>query len=344
VWLGGVSPVACRWRSNFAVRTLVGFSLVLALESFAHTDATQLPTTTAPTVARSTLEVAEPGWLKLINHYRQLARVAPVTEDPALSRGDRAHAKYLVRNFPQAIRDGTGFGQEAHREDAKRSGATPEGMAAASASDVDEWQQMSSGDASICPSSELLAPEWSINRWISGVFHRPLILNPLLKTVGYGMHCQSGLCAACLDLIHGAEVPVIPSLPFARPIEFPPDGSEINLRAFYLEWPDPRTSCRGYKAPSGLPITLQLGQFVPVKLNAFSIKRLGSKITEVEACGFDDSSYRNPDPAQQALGRKILHGAGMVAIVPRRPFPKGNNYRVNMTVNGNQYDWAFSIR
>jgi len=68
-----------------------------------------LATITAPIASgRPSSGIEEPGWLKLINHYRQLAQLAPISEDAALSRGDRAHAEYLVRNFSEAIRDGTG--------------------------------------------------------------------------------------------------------------------------------------------------------------------------------------------------------------------------------------------
>src|SRR5262249_23118307 len=45
--------------------------------------------------------------------------------------------------------------------------------------------------------------------------------------------------------------------------------TEVPLRSFYLEWPDPRTSCPGYKYPNGLPITLELGSSVAAKLEAF---------------------------------------------------------------------------
>jgi len=216
-------------------------------------------------------------------------------------------------------------------------------MAAAGASDVNEWQQRSLGDPTICPPSELLAPEWSIDRWISCAFHRPQILNPFLERVGYGMYCASDLCAACLDLGHGTTGHAVPSLTFARPVEFPADGSEIGLRSFYLEWPDPRTSCAGYKPPSGIPITIQLGAWVPAKLSNFSIQRLGTKTIAVEACGFDASDYINPDPGQQALAREILHDSGMVVVIPRRPFAKGGSYHVTMTVNEKKYDWSFSV-
>jgi hypothetical protein len=157
------------------------------------------------------------------------------------------------------------------------------------------------------------------------------------------MYCASDLCAAGLDLSHGAEVPIVPSLPFARPIEFPPDGSEVGLRTFYLEWPDPRSGCSGYRPPSGIPITVQLGNWVSAKLDAFSVRRIdGIDTTALNACGFDSGSYVNPDPSQQALGREILHDFGMVVVIPRKPLQEAAIYHVTMTVNGTKYDWSFS--
>jgi hypothetical protein len=158
------------------------------------------------------------------------------------------------------------------------------------------------------------------------------------------MYCVSGLCAAGLDLNHGAEVPALATLPFSRPIEFPPDGSEIVLRSFYLEWPDPRSSCPGYKSPSGIPITVQLGNSVTAKLESFSLNRTERTETVLDACGFDSDTYVNPEPSQQALVREILHDFGMVVVIPRRPLEEAASYRVTMTVNKREYEWSFSTQ
>jgi hypothetical protein len=295
-----------------------------------------------PTSASTTATSSQPSWLKLLNHYRELAHLHSIVEDPNLSRADRLHAEYLVRNFPDAIRSGTGFGANAHLEDPGRPGFSPQGVAAAKASDVDEWHQTSAGDLTIRPPSEELAPEWNIDRWMSAPLHRPAILSPLLKTVGYGMYCISDLCAACLDLSHGAEAPGVTSLTFSRPVEFPPPGSQVALRTLYLEWPDPRSSCPGYKSPSGVPITVQVGAWVPAKLDAFTLLRTDKTKAVLDACGFDSDSYLNPDPAQQALVREILHDFGMVVVIPRRPLERAASYQVTATVNGTKFAWSFS--
>jgi predicted component of type VI protein secretion system len=58
---------------------------------------------TAPTSAASVAALASPApaspapaWLERVNYWRTLAKVPPVTEDPALIPGLTAHARYLV--------------------------------------------------------------------------------------------------------------------------------------------------------------------------------------------------------------------------------------------------------
>src|SRR5262249_2969457 len=135
--------------------------------------------------------VSRPSWLALLNQYRGLAHLAPVVEDSKLSKADRLHAEYLVRNFPEAIHSGTGFGAEAHRDDPRRPNYTEDGARAAGGSLVDEWEMPEWTVKEIAepipppyltaPPSESAAPEWNINEWLSVPFHRPQILNPLLK-------------------------------------------------------------------------------------------------------------------------------------------------------------------
>jgi FHA domain len=196
------------------------------------------------TSASTSAASLQPSWLVLLNHYRQLAHLSSVVEDPSLIRADRLHGEYLVRNFPDAIRSGVGFGAEGHREDSRRPNYTDEGARAASGSLVNEWEWSSRSDKDraddlskpylIYPPSESAAPEWNVDGWLSVPFHRPQILNPLLQRVGYGMYCASGLCAACLDVLHGMTASAVPSLPAKKPIEFPPDGSQVTVRGFLL--------------------------------------------------------------------------------------------------------------
>jgi len=295
----------------------------------------------------------EPGWLKRVNYYRAMAKLPPVVEDPTLSKGDLTHATYLVKNFRDKIEHG-GLGAEMHTEDPAVPGFTPEGLAAGKgsvmvewympggasedsggASDPDEWT------ASRAPGS----PEWSIDGWMSLPFHRMPLLNPRLASAGFGMFCEEGACAAGLNLLNGSRRRSSPDDTIA-PIEFPPDVATIAMRSFAEEWPDPRTSCPGYEPPSGLAITLQLGADMDTHLSEYSITRENTdgSATPLDACGFDSTSYSNPDAYSQHLGRDVLRNYATVVVVPRAPLARGAKYAVSITANGKQYDWTFSTR
>ena len=292
---------------------------------------------------------AAPQWLRRLNYYRTLAKLEPVVEDPALSRGDNKHTVYLVKNYAETIRN-AGLGAEAHAEETGNPWYSPEGLAAAGNSDVDEWytpggeltpapEDPDAWAADRAPGSEV----WTIDGWIALPIHRLPILNPNLRSVGYGKYCEAGQCAAALDLGH-VSTSRAASEPLSAPIEFPPAGSTLALREFGHEWPDPRTSCPGYTAPNGLPITLQLGNWLDARLGAYSIARVGAdgKSSPLEACGFDAASYVNPDREAQSRVRDGLRGSGAVVVIPRAPLEKGTQYQVAMTVDDKQYNWTFS--
>jgi hypothetical protein len=297
-----------------------------------------------------------PEWLRRVNYYRAMVKLPPIVEDPALSRGDRAHTIYVVKNYHYEIAH-RGLGAEMHTEDPGSPNFTPEGLEAAKASDMDVWFMpqrpanaidrpgLSDPDewsAERTPGS----PAWSIDGWMSIPFHRMPILNPRLTSAGFGIYCESGACAAGLNLLNGSQRKSPAAVAERGPIEFPPDGAAVAIRSFGNEWPDPRTNCPGYEPPSGLAITLQLGAWMDTHRGEYSIAREnadGSRAA-VEACGFDSTSYSNPDGYSQELGRNVLKSYGAVAVIPRAPLDKGAKYAVSMGANGKQYEWTFSTR
>jgi hypothetical protein len=118
------------------------------------------------------------------------------------------------------------------------------------------------------------------------------------------------------------------------------------MRSFANEYPDPLTSCSGYEPPSGVAITLQLGADIDSHLGEYSVKRIATDGSTValDACGFDSTSYSNPDANSQQLGRAVLRGYGTVVVIPKSPLAKGAKYAVSMTANDKKYDWTFSTR
>jgi len=296
----------------------------------------------------------QPEWLRRVNYYRAMVKLPAIVEDPALSKGDRAHTIYVVKNYRDEIAH-RGLGAEMHTEDPGSPNFTPEGLEAAKASDMDVWFMperpadaidrpgLSDPDewsAQRTPGS----PAWSIDGWMSIPFHRMPILNPRLTSAGFGIYCESGACAAGLNLLNGSQRKLPAGVADSGPIEFPPDGATVTIRSFGNEWPDPRSNCPVYKPPSGLAITLQLGAWLDTHLGEYSIAREnadGSR-TAVEACGFDSTSYSNPDGYSQELGRNVLKSYGTLVVIPRAPLAKGAKYAVSMSANGKQYDWTFS--
>ncbi len=354
MFIAGFAGVRYRSEIGPAASAIVAWISSLRSSSAPSATNTQSAATKPQATERSTpaspaipAEV-QPEWLRRVNYYRAMVKLAPIVEDAALSRGDRAHAIYVVKNYHDEIAH-RGLGAEMHTEDPGSPHFTPEGLQAAKSSDMDVWSMRGvSGDASAAtPDSDAWgSPAWSIDGWMSIPFHRMPILNPRLTSAGFGIYCESGACAAGLNLLNGAQRKLPAGVAESGPIEFPPDGATVAIRSFRNEWPDPRTNCPGYEPPSGLAITLQLGAWMDTHLGEYSIapENADGSRAAVEACGFDSTSYSNPDGYSQQLGRNILKSYGTVVVIPRTPLVKGAKYAVSMSANGKQYDWTFSTR
>jgi hypothetical protein len=326
--------------ARYRIAMLAAAKLESAKPTGESTGAVDANPSTAPSAAMSasapTPEVTQPEWLASLNWYRKLCGLDPVSEDMQLSKGDRAHVEYLVANYAEALRGGAIPGGEMHEEREGSPGYSAEGAAAGKQSDIDYvYWHGHKPDGLV---------NFAILDWISGAFHRLPLLNPALRTVGYYDSCGGGLCVAALNAMGGAKVEPR-NQPFAHPVEFPPGGGEINLRTFNDEWPDPLSSCAGFAAPTGLPITLSLGSFVPVKLEAFDVERIAANgaAEKMDACGFDPSTYVNSEAFGQAAGRGVLSVSGTVVVIPRRALERGATYKVEVTVNGQPYAWQFSV-
>jgi hypothetical protein len=222
-----------------------------------------------------------------------------------------------------------------HQEDETKSGYSIEGLKAAHSSDVMYQSRLKKSEDQLMEK----AVEW----WISGPFHRPSLLNPELRQVGFGQYCEGIGCVSALDSLTDAPVAPSSGRPLANPIEVPPDGATVKAPGFGGEWPDPVSPCPGYSslAPA---ITLQLGMHVPAKITDASVTQtsgMGAG-TKVVTCAYDADGYTNPDNFTQTKGREILASFGEVVMMVRDPLQGGATYRVAMTVNGKPYDWTFS--
>jgi hypothetical protein len=174
---------------------------------------------------------------------------------------------------------------------------------------------------------------------MSGPFHRLWILNPNLSRVGYGQYCENGLCVASLNVIGGlGPIPRNPVM-LSKPVKFPPDAGTLQTGSSEGEWPDPLSACRGYRSPSGVPITLQLGSSMSPRIGEYSLKHDGEV---VDSCAYNADSYSNTDPAQQVRARDVMLQLGAIVLVPRAPLQAGA-YDVSITADGRKYAWSFSV-
>ncbi len=114
--------------------------------------------------------------------------------------------------------------------------------------------------------------------------------------------------------------------------EFPLDGSTIrwNQGSFSPGWPSPLSSCKGYLAPTGVPIVLAFGKGFAPKLLAFSVAQEDGP--PIEICGFDATSYLSRNDHEQRRARADLNEAGAVVLLPRLPLKPGVTYRVSVAI------------
>ena len=108
------------------------------------------------------------------------------------------------------------------------------------------------------------------------------------------------------------------------------------------EYPSPLTSCPGYRAPSGLPLIVQMGDGskVPEVLGSVIMTEAGT----LEGCVFTEATYRNPVASAQELGRSILGARDAVVLIPKLPLRSAVDYRVVIEIAGERrVDWRFGV-
>lgn len=254
-----------------------------------------------------------PGWLVLLNDYRAVAGLPPVSEDPALSAADCAHAQYIVET-----------GQRGHTEDPANPWYTAAGAAAGASSNV-AWN--------FDPSQ---TDDYFIDWWMRAPFHALGIVRPGLNTVGFcARHdaARSPASAAALNVLSG-----LGSATITAPIYFPGNGTTINQSTYPGgEEPDPMTSCPpGWGAGSGLPVFVQL----PSAVTAVQGHAFLDGASNLPSCEESGADYVNPDSGAQQLGRALL--GNVVVVIPQAPLVLGHTYQVVIDVNGQHQVWGFT--
>lgn len=274
------------------------------------------------TPVRSEMAIVTPlpdDWLSVVNEYRALANLPPVTEDPILSEGHRKHARYMVETD-----------HADHFEFPESPWYTPEGNEAAATGVL------------VSSSGATVSDRDAIEGLMQAPFHAFGILTPNMATTGYGSYRDQSSpaiqMAAGMDVRRGVS-PVPSPIPF--PIFWPGNGEIVPLTSFPgPEHPDPLTACPGYIPPTGLPTLLQLSETPQVTAHSF----LADGVSE-EHCLFDETTYVNPNPDEQQRGRAILGEASRhaVVLIPRYPLRAGVTYTVSINANGTPVTWSFRV-
>ena len=265
------------------------------------------------------VQLEEEDWLAYLNAFRELGQLPRLTSEDPLSQGSQLHSRYMVMHDEPI----------AHSEDPNKDMYTDTGDTAAH-------------NGNIFATSQVEADyKWAINFWMSAPFHQVPLLDPELKTVGYGNYNkESGTfnMAAVLDVMSAESNP---NANVGYPLYFPSQGSETwVVRHSMYEWPDPLTSCPGYTRPTGPPIVLQIGDGSKVP-NVASYQISTGDIV-LESCLLHESNYVNPDAYAQETGRIILDERDAIVLMPRLPLEKGREYVVQVVANGVTHVWAFT--
>jgi uncharacterized protein YkwD len=279
------------------------------------------PTATPPPPALPTATppgLTGPAWLRYLNQFRAQANLPPVAEDPALSEGSRLHSIYMVYT-----------GQLWHDEDPTSQFYSAAGKKAAENGNI---------AANFLTAKEF---DWAFNFWMSAPFHALPMLDPRLTTVGFGTHRDASgqvEVAATLDIKTGRQEAVPTGVSF--PIMFPADGKQTWILKFTLpEIPDGKSSCGGYGQTTGAPIYVLMGPGDQTpRVTDAALTMDGARL---EVCVYDETTYFNPDPRYQEIGRRILNARDSIVILPRDPFVPDKTYTVSLTVNGATLTWSF---
>lgn len=250
--------------------------------------------------------VTPSSWLEIVNLYRALSDVAPVTEDPSLSPGAYNHSCYMLHNGML------------HDELPGNVGYTPDGDAAGNGGNI---------AVSTLFNQTALS---HIDVWMAGPFHAIGVLRPNLRTVGWGKcdieSTEPWRSAATLDISHGLEG----SFATDRPIVFPGEYTTVRMTRLPNEVPNPLDFC-GWTGPAGMPLVAMM----PERITAEPQASLHLGDTSIEVCVL---SQLNTSGA----ARKVVDGTNAVIVVPRSPLAPGH-YSASVSTPARTVTWSFAI-
>lgn len=268
--------------------------------------------TTPPGPGLGDLTAQRTAALTAMNTARSAAGVSTVTLDDLLNTGAQAHANYLLLNKSVP-------GLNVHDEDPSLPGYTPEGDAAAAASNISRTTVSGTSPPGAGEAAVFL---------INVPYHRINMLRSSLAEIGVGFAYDSTFSATVINVITGIVGSERP-----EPVLYPASG-QTNVPTTFAaeESPDPLPP--GAPRPAGYPITAQFPT--------------GASITSVTASlhrGATTVATYNSDPENPANSARPTNSYA-IFLIPQSPLAANTAYTVIIlaTVNATPYNqtWNFT--
>ena len=259
------------------------------------------------------------AWLQVVNYYRAMAGVPPVSQTTVASdmTGAAKHACYMLYN---------GIG---HSEDPTKRGYTTEGAKAAQESNV----AVSSAYGATARNH--------IDLWMTGPFHAVGILRPALKTVAFGKCDENSAytpqwhSGAALNVIAGLDNNAATP---ANPILWPGNGTTTSLSKFVAENPNPVTLC-GWTGGGGLPVLAMM----PEDFTTVSSASITGPNGPLESCAlWDNSPKLVGSDNSKPTARSLLSWGNVVTVMARNELLPGT-YTVKIVTDKRTVTWSFTV-
>ncbi len=252
--------------------------------------------------------VADDDWLGIVNTYRAMSGLAPVSANLTWSTEAQAHSCYMLNNGIT------------HDEVPGNPGYTTGGDTAGN-------------NGNVAVSSSIGAtPRNHIDLWMTGPFHAIGILRHNLTASGFGL-CANGSTptwhsGGTLDVLRGLDS----SRPRpTSPIVFPGNGATVPLTKFVTEFPNPMTLC-GWSGSAGLPLIAMM----PSDVSSANATISGPN-GPVGTCVLHEGNSGGNATAQAILGAD-----NAVVVMPRDVLADGT-YTVTVNSNGGDVTWSFNV-
>jgi hypothetical protein len=255
----------------------------------------------------TTEAVADDDWQSIVNTYRAMSNLDPVTANGTWSAEAAAHSCYMLENGIS------------HDEVPGNPGYTSGGDTAGNSSNV------------AVSSSAAATARDHIELWMTGPFHAIGVLRHNLTSSGFGMCADddtptSWRSGATLDVIRGLDT----SIPRpSTPILFPGDGATVPLNRFITEYPNPVDMC-GWSGAAGLPLIAMMPNDV-----TSATATLTGPDGPIPTCSLHKGNT-------SSTARAILDSDNAVVVMPREVLADGV-YTVTLGSNGGDVTWSFTV-